>query len=859
MEKIKQLWVSFVMLFFMVVCVAANGKVARAEEIIAQGNCGAAGNETNVTWKLTSDGVLTVSGTGDMADYENTDGKRAPWYSEKSKIKKIVIEGITTIGSYAFTTLKEKEVVFEGDALVTINEGAFSGNDKLEIMELPSSLKNVGKNAFGFLESWETGGILHLPNLEKVGEGAFSFCRIVLFVPGTLTEISKNSLRLDYGVAIVGEGVKRINEGAFGYAERVELPTTITYMADNCIYYSICTICAHNNMFHEWAYERGARYLDLDKKYDISKYDHYTYFESLNDESKYTGKEIIPTGISFNIAVEDDLCGTAFFTLFNGYDFNYTCENTIKPGYETITIKGKGMFEGSQKVIKHRIYDELLNCNITMEYDSVLYDGKPKTPEITITHAGDELVPGTDYTLEYINNVEEGTATAKITGKAGYDGEIEKKFSIYKYDLSKGEMSLSYSEILYDGTEKTPEVTVKYDGQDLVKDKDYSLKYMSNKESGVARVLAQGLHCYKGAIEKTFSIYKHDITKADVTVEYSEILCDGNVKEPAISVKYNGNTLARDKDYTVEIVNNTLPGTAKIKITGINQYEGIVEKQFEIVGVSIADAEVSLKESIYSYDGSPKTPSVEVKLGDKTLVKDMDYTLTYENNIDDGTAHAVVTGTGIYKDVVKVSFVILPYNAGMDAVYPEGTLIDDDYVYGVTDDETNEVEFFCPANQKIKNVHIPATVTDENGTVYKVTSIGNKAFYKNTKITSVTVGNNVKSIEDYAFYGCKNVTSIKLGANVEMVGNSAFRKCTKLTSVTLPKSLNALGKNAFYGCSKLKTIVINANSVVDVKSNAIKGVSKKCVIKVPKKLVKKYQKEFDKKSGFTGGMKVKKK
>ena len=183
--------------------------------------------------------------------------------------------------------------------------------------------------------------------------------------------------------------------------------------------------------------------------------------------------------------------------------------------------------------------------------------------------------------------------------------------------------------------------------------------------------------------------------------------------------------------------------------------------------------------------------------------------------------------SGIYIDTVKVSFVILPYNAGMDAVYPDGTLIDGNFVYGygVMDDEANEVEVFCPVSKSVSKLQIPATITDENGVEYKVTSIGNKALYKNTKLTNVVIGNNVKSIEDYAFYGCKNIKTLKLGSSIEIIGNFSFRKCTKLTTVTLPKSIDSLGKNAFYGCSKLKAITINANSVIDVKANAIKGIS----------------------------------
>jgi hypothetical protein len=483
------------------------------------------------------------------------------------------------------------------------------------------------------------------------------------------------------------------------------------------------------------------------------------------------------------------------------------------------------------------------------------------TYEISDSLCGDvtvSLIEGVDYTVEYKNNIEKGTGSVVITGKGIFTGTKTINFSIYD-TMSNCSASLEYEKILYDGNVKTPAVSVKCGDTILVKDTDYTLAYVNNKEEGTAIVTITGKGNYAGSIEKTFSIYKNDISSASISLSYDSVLYDGSPKEPIVMVTLGNEALTKDKDYTVTYKNNTMPGTAVVEINGINQYKGAVTKAFLIEGLSLENAEVKLKESIYSYDGSPKTPSVTVALGDKTLVKDTDYTLTYEDNINDGTAYAVVTGTGIYTDVVKVSFVILPYNAGMDSVYPDGTLIDGNYVYGVTDDEKMEVEVCCPASKNITKVQIPATIKDENGVIYTVTSIGQKAFYKNTKIKSIIVGNNVKSIEDYAFYGCKNVSKINFGKSVEIIGGSSFRKCTKLTSITLPKSIDELGKNAFYGCSKLKTITINASSVVDVSSNAIKGISKKAVIKVPKKLVTKYKKKFSKKTGFKSSMKIKKK
>ena len=83
-------------------CLALGLRVpAEAAETAASGTCGAEG--ANVTWVLDTEGTLTLSGTGKMADYVSTSGGGPPWDDRKSSVKKIVIgEGVTGVGSWAF-------------------------------------------------------------------------------------------------------------------------------------------------------------------------------------------------------------------------------------------------------------------------------------------------------------------------------------------------------------------------------------------------------------------------------------------------------------------------------------------------------------------------------------------------------------------------------------------------------------------------------------------------------------------------------------------------------------------------------------------------------------------------------------
>lgn len=94
--------------------------------------------------------------------------------------------------------------------------------------------------------------------------------------------------------------------------------------------------------------------------------------------------------------------------------------------------------------------------------------------------------------------------------------------------------------------------------------------------------------------------------------------------------------------------------------------------------------------------------------------------------------------------------------------------------------------------------------------------------------------------------------------NVTEISKNAFKKCTKLTSVTIGKNVRKIGSNAFYGDKKLKRITIKSTKLKSVGKNAVKNIHKKAVIKVPKKQLKKYKKLFKSKTGYRKSMKIKK-
>ena len=208
----------------------------------------------------------------------------------------------------------------------------------------------------------------------------------------------------------------------------------------------------------------------------------------------------------------------------------------------------------------------------------------------------------------------------------------------------------------YDGTEKKPETTVKVGSKILEKDKDYTVEYKNNINVGTATVTITGKGSYNGVTATTtFKINEKRITiPAGKTLTYNGEEQTG--VDSKAEYKLNGTIKATNaKTYSATA---TLTDTANTKWSdGTTEAKTIswkINAKNLSGNVTVSDVEDK------TYTGSAITPEVEVKdtARNTVLTKNTDYTISYKNNVNAGTATITITGKGNYTGTVEKTFKI---------------------------------------------------------------------------------------------------------------------------------------------------------------------------------------------------------
>lgn len=387
-------------------------------------------------------------------------------------------------------------------------------------------------------------------------------------------------------------------------------------------------------------------------------------------------------------------------------DFTVTYRNNINPGEATCTVSGKGNYTGSKTLTFPIGAVDISKLALSTIGNQVYAGGFAIRPTVVLTDGKTTLKDGAHFTATYSNNVNVGTATITLQGKAGtiYAGsERIIHFEIVKANIATNCTMTNFGDKTYVvGKEQTQEVVLtQSNGKVLTKGTDYVIAYSNNKDPGTATMTITAMgNNYTGTIVKNFTIvagkislndfsdsnivisgfsYGRQYLKTSTYYEKNKVI-DTNVY-PKISIYYKGIKLENGVDYNLSYRNNDKVGTAKVIITAISTgtYYGTREEEFYIIGKPIfpLGLDTGFKINTFKdveYTGNETKQTVKLleqytynnleenKTYYRTLKQGKDYIVTYESNINVGTAKLTITGINNYSGSGTYSYQITPKN-----------------------------------------------------------------------------------------------------------------------------------------------------------------------------------------------------
>lgn len=367
-------------------------------------------------------------------------------------------QGITTIGEYAFSECESLKSMKLPDSVTCIKEGAFNKCSSLKSINLPEGLTEIADETF--FECEKLSGIVLPKNLKKVGVDAFGDCAGItsIVIPGKVETLCDGAF---YGTSIstikIPASVKMVEPAAFAFCNNlksivVDKNNKIYDSQNNCnaivrtkdsvivagcnntvIYNSITGIgdgafCGFNGIVNV---------VLPDKLKSIGK-GAFAYCENL--EWIYIPDSVTKIGEDVFYGCPEDfyvMCKeeTAAFEYVVEYELLvYPLDHHF---YNKIT-KAKPGANG-------KIYGICAYCDekkqtiiyapktVVLKNSSFVYNGKQRRPQVNVKDCKGKVIASSNYTVKYINNVNAGTATVKVTFKGSkYTGTLTKTFKITK-------------------------------------------------------------------------------------------------------------------------------------------------------------------------------------------------------------------------------------------------------------------------------------------------------------------------------------------------------------------------------------------------------------------------------------------
>ena len=726
-----------------------------------EGTCG-----ENASWKLEG-GTLTISGTGKMKDYVNSDS--TPWDGSKKDVKTVIIEGgVTSIGYGAFSGCSSLTGVTIPDSITSIGDSAFKNCRNLTSVTIPDSVTSIRKETFfgcSGLNSVTIGN-----SVTSIGDSAFWDCHNLtnIIIPDSVTSIEGDVFYNCYeltGVTI-SNSVRVIGAGAFRDCSRlndVTIPNGVRMIGEGAF-----SNTGYYNEESNW--KDGILYCDgwiLDAREDI-------------------------TAANITAGIRGIGC----------YAFSDCSSLTSVMIPTSVTIIGEGAFSNTG------YYNEESNWN-----DGILYcDGwiLNAREDITSVNIADETKRIGNSAFRDCSSLTSVTILNGITSIG--DSAFWCCSSLTSVTISDSVTSIGCYAFSYCSSLNS--VTIPNGVTSIEKNTFSNCSGLTSVTIG-SGVTSIGSHVFEDCSGLT------NVTIPDSVTSVGNFAFSGCSSLSSVTIGSGVTSIGSYAFYDCSgLTSVTIP--TNVTSIGENAFDssGLSEIYFTGDAPTIGDNVFYgvTATAYYPQDASGWENAIRNQYGGKITWKTKDYGAQEETRkgtcgenvfweLKDGTL--TISGKGEMKDYGAQEDV--PWYSSIDSIKKvvigaDVSTIGDFSLYGCKNLKSVEMSgiviigrFAFSQCTALDNITIPnATVEIKEG-----------AFY-HTGLTTIELPNSVENVGKSAFEACP-VNKIKLSDHLSEISQYMFADCESITDIAIPDSVSTINRSAFSGCSNLRKIVMGSS------------------------------------------------
>ena len=528
------------------------------------------------------------------------------WFHDLINVTEVVVsDGVKEIGQYAFLNCSSLKDISLPDTVTKIDEYAFEGCTGIEEFTVPKGVKGLHRTA--------------IPSAAKTVYFNAENCNFI-----GLENWHSPFFDTDVENVIIGNTVKRIPSYFMAYFENVDkvvLPDSVTDIGNNAFYLSFIT----NIVFSP-------------------------NLESIEDEAFY-GTYVTIDDNTFPDTLR--MIGNSAFGSCGYLEELYIPDSVVYIGSNAFDYCDSLKKVRMSPNVEYILPSTFSNCTALniFEWDSEL--------KLIGQYAFADCIALADFDFKGVEKLYEnsfkGSGVTLVSLGEKHNEEAAKLETIEKQSFKN---CADLETISIGGNVATIKSEAFADCSNL------EVAVISNSVINIASDAFDGcnsltIYCMENSYAHDYAVQNNIPVSTFVIAPIPNQTYTGNRIEPELDVSVSNKQLTENTDFTVKYAENINVGTAKVTVSGKGIYKVLTSiANFTIITKNIAPVTIA-PVADQNYTGEAVTPSLTVTDGSNILREGTDYTVTYKNNVNTGTATATIKGIGNYSGTASVNFTIL--------------------------------------------------------------------------------------------------------------------------------------------------------------------------------------------------------